>query len=443
MFNSRSRKRAFMAAGLTLPLFLAACSGGGSNDGSSEPGAEKPAGEQVTLTMLADNAENQVLMTEAVIADFEAKNPDIKINFETRPGGGDGDNIVKTRLATGEMTDLFQYNSGSLFQQINPSEYVLPITGEPFLDAVNESFFPTVSVGDEIFGVPHAATLMAGGVMYSTSIYEELGLEIPLTWDDFIANSEKVKESGKTGIIQTYADTWTSQLFVLGDFHNVLANDPDFPDNYTANKINFSDSPYAIRGFEHLQEAFEKELLNRDFAAATYDQGLLMLANGEGAHYPILTFAIGALTEEQLENVGFFALPGDDAAKNGMTSWMPDGLYISKDTKHPDEAKRFLEYMTTVESCSTRDQAIGSAGPYLIDGCELPDSAPKAAKDMATYVDAGTLSPALEFLSPVKGPSLEQITVEVGSGIATAVDGAKRYDEDVKKQAQQLGLEGW
>jgi raffinose/stachyose/melibiose transport system substrate-binding protein len=53
------------------------------------------------------------------------------------------------------------------------------------------------------------------------------------------------------------------------------------------------------------------------------------------------------------------------------------------------------------------------------------------------------VTPALEFVSPVKGPALEQITVEVGSGIRSPQDAAARYDEDVKKQAQQLGLPGW
>ena len=52
-------------------------------------------------------------------------------------------------------------------------------------------------------------------------------------------------------------------------------------------------------------------------------------------------------------------------------------------------------------------------------------------------------SPALEFLSPVKGPSLEQITVAVGSGLTSAEEGAKQYDADVEKQAKQLGLPGW
>jgi raffinose/stachyose/melibiose transport system substrate-binding protein len=75
--------------------------------------------------------------------------------------------------------------------------------------------------------------------------------------------------------------------------------------------------------------------------------------------------------------------------------------------------------------------------------CKLPDDVATAVKDLSVYVDAGAASPALEFLSPIKGPALEQITVEVGSGIRPAADGAKLYDEDVKKQAQQLGLQGW
>ena len=46
-------------------------------------------------------------------------------------------------------------------------------------------------------------------------------------------------------------------------------------------------------------------------------------------------------------------------------------------------------------------------------------SLPAAIKDMQPYIDAGTVAPALEFLSPIKGPALEQITVAVGSGINT------------------------
>ena len=88
--------------------------------------------------------------------------------------------------------------------------------------------------------------------------------------------------------------------------------------------------------------------------------------------------------------------------------------------------------------------AVGVTGPYFIDGCTLPDDVPNATADMLPYFETeGGTAAALEFLSPVKGPSLPQITVEVGSGIRSAADGAALYDQDVTKQAQQLGLEGW
>jgi raffinose/stachyose/melibiose transport system substrate-binding protein len=38
---------------------------------------------------------------------------------------------------------------------------------------------------------------------------------------------------------------------------------------------------------------------------------------------------------------------------------------------------------------------------------------------------------------------LPQITSEVGGGMKSAKEGAAAYDQDVEKQAKQLGLKGW
>ena len=69
-----------------------------------------------------------------------------------------------------------------------------------------------------------------------------------------------------------------------------------------------------------------------------------------------------------------------------------------------------------------------------------PAADPKAFQKY--FTDKKTAS-ALEFDSPIKGPNLPNITVQVGSGISSAAQGAALYDQDVKKQAQQLGLKGW
>ena len=174
-----------------------------------------------------------------------------------------------------------------------------------------------------------------------------------------------------------------------------------------------------------------------------------MVATGEGAHYPMLTFAAGQLmttNPEAADVVGTFPLPGPDASTNGLTVWMPTNtVYIPKSTEGDklEAAKKFLEFLTTPESCDIQSEANAPQGPFVVEGCELPDDVPALVSDMQPYFDEGKTNLALEFLSPIKGPALEQITVAVGSGITSAADGASQYDEDVKKQAQQLGIEGW
>ena len=427
------------AGGLALSLALVGCSAGDSD--SAEGGA-------TSLTFLVDNGEATVATAEALAEAFTAENPDITIEVETRPQGADGDNVVKTRLATGEMDDIFQYNSGSLMQALSPDETLVNLGDEAYVDKFDENFIESVSTENGVYGVPMGQS-MAGAVLYNKDIYEELGLEIPTTWDEFIANSEAIKEAGVAApIVQTYGDTWTSQLFVLGDFNNVLAENPDWAEEYTNNEAKYVDQP-ALAGFEHLQEAFEKGLLNEDFPTALYADGVSMVATGAGAQYPMLTFAAGQLmttNPEAADVVGTFPLPGPDAETNGLTVWMPTNtVYIPKSTEGDklEASKKFLEFLTTPESCDIQSEASAPQGPYVIEGCDLPEDVPAMVSDLQPYFDEGKTNLALEFLSPIKGPALEQITVAVGSGITSAADGAAQYDEDVKKQAQQLGIEGW
>lgn len=403
--------------------------------------------DKVKLTFLFDNAPSTVAMSEALAAAFEAKHPNIDIETESRPGGADGDNLIKTRLATGEMADVFLYNSGSLFQAINPTQNLVDLTAEPFQANVIDSFKTVVTGTDgKVYGAP-IGTAMGGGILYNIPIYKELGLTPPKSWAEFMANNEKIKAAGKTAVIQTFGATWTSQLFVLGDFYNVLAADPNFATDYTAGKAKYASTPAAMKGFERQEEVFKAGLLNEDFAAATFEDGVTKVATGEGAHYPMLSFAVANIKElapDNVNDVGFFAIPGDDAANNGLTTWMPAGLYIPKTTKHEAEAKEFVAFVASTEGCDIQTQSAGATGPYLVKDCTLPSDVPPVVADLLPYFqEGGHSAPALEFLSPIKGPALEQITVEVGSGIRPAADGAALYDEDVKKQAQQLGLPGW
>jgi len=402
--------------------------------------------QSVTLSYLTTNQPDVVAVAEAVVAAYQEQNPDVRIELETRPGGSEGDNIVKTRLATGQMADVFTHNSGSLFQAINPVQNLIPLTNEPWQANIEDSFKSVVMANGDVYGAPQAPA-QGGGILYNIPIYEELGLSVPKTWDEFMANNEKIKAAGKVAVIQTYGDTWTSQLFVLADYYNVHAAAPEFAEEYTAGTAKYATTPVAAKGFERLQQVGEGGFLNEDFGAAKFTDGVHMVATGEGAHYPMLTFAVGTVNEtypEHINDVGFFAQPGDDPDNNGLTVWMPGGVYIPKTVSNEQAAKDFVAFLASPEACEIRNETVGATGPYMIKGCLPPADVPPAVSDMLPYFgDGGHNGPALEFLSPVKGPSLEQITVEVGSGIRDAASAAALYDEDVRKQALQLGLPGW
>ena len=400
------------------------------------------------LTLLVDNSSDTVAIAEALTAAYTEQNPDVTFQIETRPGGSEGDNVVKTRLATGEMTDVFLYNSGSLLQALRPDRTLEPLNDIENFGAILDSFTRTVADdAGNVYGVP-AQTAMGGGILYHEPTYEELGLEIPTTWDEFMANNAAIAEqTDKAPVVQTYQDTWTSQLFVLADYFNVQTQEPGFADAYTANEAKYATTPAAMQGFARLQEVYEAGYFNEDFGAANYNDGLRMVATGEGVHYPMLTFAIPAIQQnhpDQLEDVGFFAQPGESAEENGLTVWMPAAYFVPRGGENTDIAKDFVNFVATPQGCDIMTEAVGATGPYLIEGCTLPESVPNSVADMMPYfTEEGRTAPALEFLSPVKGPALEQLTVEVGSGIRDAQSAAELYDQDVAKQARQLGLEGW
>ena len=52
-------------------------------------------------------------------------------------------------------------------------------------------------------------------------------------------------------------------------------------------------------------------------------------------------------------------------------------------------AKDFLNFVATPEACDIITEAVGATGPYLIEGCELPDDVPRPVADMMPYFERG------------------------------------------------------
>ena len=441
------RSVALVAAGTAAALLFAGCSAGSL--GSSSGGGGGGAGDAVEISWLHGAETADVASAKALVKAFTAANPTITVKEETRPGGSEGDNLTKTRLATGDMSDVFVYNNGSLLQALKPAQNLTPLDDQPWASQLDPLFAESSKSDGKLYGGPFG-TAFGGGVLYNIPLYKKLGLQVPKTWDEFMANNAKIKADGSAAPVeQTYGETWTSQLFVLGDFHNVAAADPSFAEQYTANKAKYATTPAALAGFEHIQQVKDAGYFNKDFASAKLNDGMKAVATGTAAHYPQLGGSannIENVAPGKTNDVGFFALPGEDAATNGMTVWPGTAaMYIPKSVEGAklEAAKKFVAFAATQEGCDAYAEGAPPQGPFVSTACKLPAEVSQVAKDTQAYFDADKASPALEFLSPIKGPALEQICVQVGTSQVDGKKGAELYDQDVKKQAQQLGLPGW
>jgi raffinose/stachyose/melibiose transport system substrate-binding protein len=430
-------KKKILIAFLILAVGMALYAGGGSQSRSSGGmgSAKKP-----VITVLRDRGTN-FAGAEAVL-NAAAEKFGFELQVEIHPGGGDGDNINKTRLATGDMADIFIATSGALLQALNPERNIVDLTDEPWMERITDTFKSAASANGRVYGVPFGSST-AGAWLYNKRVYRELGLQVPHTWKDLLANLDKVQAAGKTALIGSYKDTWSAQLIVLADEYNVKAALPNFPADYTANRLKIATTPVALRSFEKLWET--RKYLNKDALATTFEQGLEMLATGQGAHYPMQAGLnnIQINYPEYINDIGVFGQPGDDPNNHGLTVWVSHGWYIYKNSPNVELCKKIFEFYVSQEGIDIYNSKVKPEGPYSIKGIKLPADSYPAVLEMQPYFDMGKTALALEFESPVKGPNLEQICVEVGSGITQPRAAAAAYDADVQKQAIQLKLPGW
>ncbi|MDL2294889.1 extracellular solute-binding protein, partial [Ruminococcaceae bacterium OttesenSCG-928-D13] len=255
-----------LLASLMLMGALAACGG----DSSSTPAASTLAAstpadsapestdgddalpyEGVTLSLLKDG-DSADAGIEAVIALAKEK-LGLDVEIEYRVSGSDGDNLVKTRLASGEMSDILLYNSGSLLAALNPAEYFVDLSGEAFVNSIDDTFRNAVTVDGAAYGIPFASS-QAGAVMYNKAIYAELGLEVPKTWDEFMANNDAIKAAGYDAMLGSFADAWTAQVVFLGDNYNVIAAEPDFVANFEAGEAKYASTPAGLESFQKMAD---------------------------------------------------------------------------------------------------------------------------------------------------------------------------------------------
>ena len=388
------RRRALAAASVALgALFVAGCASPGGDDG------------KVTLDFFQFKGE-ALEDFDQIIADFEAENPDIDV---VQNQVADADTAIRTRLVKDDVPDVITLNGNGGLGQLMRAGVFHDFTGDPLLDEINPAVQDILADIGFADGQVNALGYVnnANGVIYNTAIFEEQGLEVPETWDEFIDVCEQLKAAGITPFFGTLADSWTG----LPSF-NALGAYPaqgDFFDEMRAEGENVG--PESSVSFEKdFQDALAQQLelfsyAQEGYRGRTYDDGNAAFANGEVAMLMQGIWAINPIKGINPDiDAAIFPYPAADSPDDRLlVSGVDVAVLIGKDTPHLEEAERFVDYLfetqviedfaasqnmvpSVLDAELSDDPALQSVKPYFDDekitgfiDHQIPPSIPLAA----------------------------------------------------------------
>lgn len=339
------KKRKFVSLLLvgTLVAGMATVTGCGSSDGKSSSKNGK-----TELELFSTKAENKEVVQQ-LVDKFNESHEDVTIKI-TAPA--DAGTVLKTRMAKNDMPDIVAMGGDNNYTEIEGAGMLLDLGDQDYIKDVQEAYIDMVydvnkDKEETIYGVPFATN--ASGVIYNTEKFEELGLEVPKTWDEFIDVLQKIKDAGEQPLLMTYKDAWTA----LAPWNSIAADlaPESFADDRKAGKTTF------VGTHEEIAEKYLTLLdyAQDDFMGLTYDDGNKKFANGEAVMIINGNWAINQYKNSNPDvNVNMFALPAsDDESKNYVTSGVDVLLGVCEGSENEEMAKEFVSFMMEPENAQT------------------------------------------------------------------------------------------
>lgn len=359
---------------LILALVTACGSSGGDNSSSSanpspgasaQPAASEQAQKQVTLKFFTGKVETVDLINE-LIAQFEAENPGIKVEQEYQK---DASNVIKVKFASGDVPDITTVYAQDYVDQ---GKY-LDLSNEPFwsrvLPAIKE--LNTDIKSGKQYRV--ATNVTMAGIFYNKEVFEELGLKEAHTWEEFKSNLQAIKEQKPdiTPMFLAGKDSWTLGHLIEFMAHGVIKQQYGVTEaraafiNNEQEKLQFDAPGGGIEAFAgRLLELKEAGLINKDALTATYDNQKEAFVSGEAALFSQGMWVLGdllTLNPDIAENIGFAPFPAIVDGTQPVALSAEDSVYaITAESKHPEEAKQFLEFLFRPENLKAYSEFLKS-----------------------------------------------------------------------------------
>ena len=304
--------------------------------------------DTVTLTMGSwrsdDAAQVQALL------DKYKEETGVEIKFE--PTVSDQYNAtLRLQLDNGTGPDLFYSRSYAVGQELFDAGFSMDCSAIP---GVQENFSASAlnawqTPDGKVFAVPFAAVSQI--VYYNKDMFADNGLEVPTTFEDFLAVCEALKAKGIEPLANGIASNWDIlECVYLGMLPNYVGG-PEERAKYESGEKKMNDEAFL----KSLQDyAALTKYLPEGFESITNSDGPAMIGNERAAMFIDGSWTCGVWGKDYPDlNWGSFAIPAPAGSAAGMCFHPDMGITGNNATKYPEEVKAFLTWLASPEGAQT------------------------------------------------------------------------------------------
>lgn len=383
-----------------------------SNEESDDSSEATGSGEGGTLEIFSwwtGAGEEDGLL--ALIDLFESEYPDVAVE-NAAVAGGAGTNakaVLAARMQGNDPPSTFQVHGGA---ELNES-WVAADMMEPLndfyeeydlMDKFPEELIDLVSKDGNIYSVP--VNIHRGNVIfYNKAIFEENGITVPTTLDEFMDVLQQLQDAGVTPLAMGDKEAWTATQV----FENLLLATlgPDDYRNLWTGDVAFDDER-VVEAANHFQTILG--YVNEDHASRNWQDAAQLVGEGEAGMTNMGDWAKGYFSNDlELEtnvDFGYFAFPGTTEDFMVIT----DTFGLPKGVEDPDLVKEFLNVLASTEGQDAFNPLKGSI-PARVDAD--PSKYDEYGTDTMEDFQNSNLTPSLAHGSAASEGFLTKVNQEV------------------------------
>lgn len=339
---SIKKSLATLAAVALAAVPLAACGAGG--DSASGEG-----GGNVNLTYFSWITEAKV---RPFVEAFEKANPGIKIDLSTAQGAAnDYVQTLTQRIAGGQAPDIFHMSTATR-GEIMSNGHAMDLTGEPFMEGLDETGVDMYTLDGKKYGMPVSAWM--GTICYNKDILAKVGYDkVPEDLDGFIELGKKLKDAGIKPYMEDSTVVSGSFLPMIGGYYHATGTSDE---EIFAGKTTFEKQ--WTEPITQWKRLVDEGVIPSESVGLTDDQIKTAFLNGEVA---MVRSGMWAVPEYRAAGINFGAA-AFPALKGGepFIGGGPDSPFVisSKlEGAKADAAKKFLAFANSQEGLKLLEEA--------------------------------------------------------------------------------------